>query len=116
MKTPEGIKETAIELFSVISGIPRDKDGDVINAMRGNFITGYINAYTQCQKDNEEKVFRLVSEITTLNEEIDSIKTNNKYTEEDVINALHQAELKHNKNYTEIFELMKPYLQSLNKK
>jgi succinyl-CoA synthetase alpha subunit len=77
----------------------------------------FIDVYTQFQKDNEEKVFKLVSEITTLNEEIDTLKSNSDkgFTLEDVINALHQAELKHKKNYTEIYELMKTYLQSLNK-
>jgi hypothetical protein len=36
----------------------------------------------------------------------------NKYSEEDIINALHSLELKDNKDYSKIFEGMKEYLQS----
>lgn len=38
--------------------------------------------------------------------------TDNKYSEEDIINALHSVELKDNKDYSKIFEGMKEYLQS----
>ena len=54
---------------------------------------GYIKGYTQCQKDM-----------------IDI-----KYTEEDLINALHSVELKNNKDYSKIYEGMKEYFNSLNK-
>jgi hypothetical protein len=39
----------------------------------------------------------------------------NKYSDEDIINALHSVELKNNKNYSKIYEGMKEYLHSLNK-
>jgi hypothetical protein len=54
---------------------------------------GYFKGYTQCQKDM-----------------IDI-----RYTEEDVINALHSVELKNNKDYSKIYEGMKEYFNSLNK-
>jgi hypothetical protein len=53
----------------------------------------YQQGYTQALEDNKEK----------------------KYTEEDIINALHSVELKNNKNYSKIYEDMKEYLHSLNK-
>ena len=54
---------------------------------------GIIMGYTQALEDNKEK----------------------KYTEEDIINALHSVELKNNKNYSKIYEGMKEYLHLLNK-
>ena len=53
----------------------------------------YIAGYTQALEDNKEK----------------------KYTEVDIINALHSVELKNNKNYSKIYEGMKEYLHLLNK-
>lgn len=52
---------------------------------------GFIDGYQKCQKDNEEKVFSLVSEITTLNEQIDVFKKNKKFTEEDLRKAIEKA-------------------------
>jgi len=85
MKTSEEIEQLAEKYY------PPYPDGiitDEIRALREGFIKGY-----RCQEDTADK----------------------KFTLDDVINSIHQAELKHKKNYTEIYELMKTYLQSLNK-
>ena len=58
------------------------------------YTVAYKKGYTQCQEDMADK----------------------KYTEKDVINALHSVELKNNKDYSKIFEGMKEYFNVLNKK
>jgi hypothetical protein len=81
---------------------PKDEIENLANSWSDDYENGanrdiakrsYIAGYTQCQEDNKEK----------------------KYTEEDIINALHSVELKNNKNYSKIYEGMKEYLHSLNK-
>ena len=57
------------------------------------YTVAYKKGYTQCQEDMADK----------------------KYTEKDVINALHSVELKNNKDYSKIFEGMKEYFNVLNK-
>jgi hypothetical protein len=83
MKTPEEIRKLAHKKYSVQGS----GGGQYTEGLQEGRIVGFIDGYDKCQKDNEEKVFRLVSEITTLNEEIDSLKINNKYTLDDMKKA-----------------------------
>lgn len=94
MKTPEEIEKLIKD--SIYKEIKADNQSDKYfeNAwmvwwglMDTNFMNGIIKAFTKYEKDNEEKVFSLVSEITDLNEQIDVLKKNKKYTEEDLIKA-----------------------------
>jgi hypothetical protein len=55
---------------------------------------GIIMGYTQALEDNKEK----------------------KYTEEDIINALHSVELKDNKDYSKIYNGMKEWFEQFKKK
>jgi len=121
METPEEIKETAIELFSVMSGIPRDKDGDVVNAMRGNFITGYINAYTKCQEDNSNLIKNQTKTIGYMHEEIRKLNeqlsnTDKKYTLDDMKKACAVGIDIVNKEGENNFQPFEDLINSLNKK
>ena len=75
-----------------------------------------VYGYNQCQEDN--KPFFTEDTWNTMCSRIDELQSElskKKYTEEDVINALHSVELKNNKDYSKIYEDMKEYLHSLNK-
>jgi len=89
MKTPEEIEKLAFEQYPRYITDPYNPVEDGNKEERDIWIEGY----NQCQQDNADK----------------------KFTLDDIINSIHQAELKHKKNYTEIYELMKTYLQSINK-
>ena len=52
---------------------------------------GYVAGYTQCQEDN-------------------------KYSEEDIMNALHSVELKDNKDYSKIYNGMKEWFEQFKNK
>lgn len=57
-----------------------------------------------------EMIYRTVHKVKDIIIKTTSPKELKQYTEQDVINALHHAELKHNKDYTKIWELMHDYL------
>ena len=91
MKTKEEIKQLAETEYGTEIGSIRGSNPYDLEADRKN---GFIKGYNQCQEDMADK----------------------KYTEKDVINALHSVELKNNKDYSKIFEGMKDYFNVLNKK
>jgi len=39
--------------FENMSNIPDDKDADIVNCMRGEFVSGYVNGYIKKEKENE---------------------------------------------------------------
>ena len=88
MKTQEEIEQLAEKYATSIYGFSNENYNDYLKCKRHCIIF-----YTQCQEDMADK----------------------KYTEEDVINALHSVELKNNKDYSKIFEGMKEYFNVLNK-
>jgi hypothetical protein len=88
MKTQEEIEKSAR-----IYANYRSDSSELAQVGSGGLYHGYKKGYNQCQEDMADK----------------------KYTEEDVINALHSVELKNNKDYSKIYEGMKEYLHSLNK-
>ena len=85
MKTQEEIEQLVEKLYPVS---PNPKQ-----MIEGFERVAFKKGYSQCQEDMADK----------------------KYTEEDVIKALHSVELKNNKDYSKIFEGMKEYFNVLNK-
>ena len=72
---------------------------------------------SNCYADSED-VIQAMDEncfIETINE-WQQEQDKNKYSEEDIIKALHSVELKDNKNYSKIYECMKEWFEQFKNK
>jgi len=72
---------------------------------------------SNCYADSEDVVQAMDEDcfIETINE-WQQEQDKNKYSEEDIIKALHSVELKDNKNYSKIYECMKEWFEQFKNK